>query len=79
MLSQLLRSKDPQERQVGQAITQLEYENLMTALKLALSAQVSITGPYDALIVYLNERKDHRRKLAHPHIMLFNKLIRVIS
>ncbi len=38
---QLQKSKDPQERQVGLVLTQLEYENLMTALQLALADQVS--------------------------------------
>src|SRR6266700_5372705 len=32
MLNQLLDSKEPQERQVGQLLTSLEYENLVTAL-----------------------------------------------
>ncbi len=42
MLFQLLKSKEPQERQVGQLLTGLEYENLVTALNLALTEQVSI-------------------------------------
>ena len=42
MLYQLLESKEPQERQIGQLLTGLEYENLVTALNLALEAQVSI-------------------------------------
>ncbi|MBK6709267.1 MAG: hypothetical protein IPG51_02870 [Chloroflexi bacterium] len=36
-LAGLLTSKQPQERQLGQVLTNLEYENLMTALKLALA------------------------------------------
>src|SRR5206468_2372530 len=42
MLYSLLQSKEPQERQVGQILVSLEYENLVTALNLALDAQVSI-------------------------------------
>jgi hypothetical protein len=36
-LAGLIESKQPQERQLGQALINLEYENLMTALKLALA------------------------------------------
>ena len=53
MLYQLLKSKEPQERQVGQMITRLEYENLVTALNLALAAQVSFYRLYLALYGYL--------------------------
>ena len=42
-LYKLLKSKEPQKRQVGQVLTSLEYENLSTALDLALAAQVSIS------------------------------------
>ncbi len=49
MLYGLLKSKEPQERQVGQILTTLEYENLVTALNLALKAQVSIHNLYFAL------------------------------
>ena len=38
MLYQLLKSKEPQERQVGQMITSLEYENLVTALNLGIGS-----------------------------------------
>ena len=54
MLYQLLKSKEPQERQVGQIITYLEYENLVTALKLALEAQVSILQSLCCSIKYLD-------------------------
>ena len=52
-LSDLLNSKEPQERQVGLLVTGLEYENLVTALNLALEAQTTINGPYNALMEYL--------------------------
>ncbi len=58
MLHQLLKSKEPQERQVGQILTSLEYENLVTALNLALAAQVSIHYPYFALSRYLDAAQD---------------------
>jgi tetratricopeptide (TPR) repeat protein len=63
MLYQLLNSKEPQERQVGQIITSLEYENLVTALNLALAAQVSILNSYFALSRYLDAARDQNRGL----------------
>ena len=63
MLYQLLNSKEPQERQVGQIITSLEYENLVTALNLALIAQVSIYNLYFALSSYLDTIQDQQRGL----------------
>jgi tetratricopeptide (TPR) repeat protein len=54
MLFLLLESKDPQEWQLGQTLTSLEYENLMTALNLALETQVSIYNLYFALSDYLD-------------------------
>jgi tetratricopeptide (TPR) repeat protein len=63
MLNRLLNSKEPQERIAGQVLADLEYENLVTALNLALAAQVSILNPYRALFNYLYITQDHRRGL----------------
>jgi tetratricopeptide (TPR) repeat protein len=63
MLHQLLKSKEPQDRQVGQILTSLEYENLVTALNYALAAQVSVLNPYIALSNYLDITHDQRRGL----------------
>ena len=63
MLNQLLKSKEPQERQIGQILAGLEYENLVTALNLALDAQVSIYNLYFALSNYLNAIQDQQRGL----------------
>jgi tetratricopeptide (TPR) repeat protein len=59
-----LDSKDAQERQLGQVLVRLEYENLMTALHLALEAHVSILKLYNTLSDYLDVTKDERRGLA---------------
>ncbi len=59
----LLTSKDPQERQIGQFITRLQYENLVTALNLALVAQESIAGLHEALLEYLKSTQNQRRAL----------------
>ncbi len=61
MLYQLLNSKEPQERQVGQILTSLEYENLITALNLALEAQVSIMIFHSTLSIYLDTVNDQRQ------------------
>jgi tetratricopeptide (TPR) repeat protein len=63
MLHQLLRSKEPRERQLGQLLTGLEYENLMTALNLALEAQVSVLNTYAALSSYIDTTQDQQRGL----------------
>jgi len=61
MLVQLLESKEPRKQQWGQISTSLEYENLVTALKLSLEAQVSILHPFLALSLYLAAIEDQRR------------------
>jgi len=70
ILHDLLQSKDPQKRHKGQVLTQLEYENLLTALKLALSAQTWIIGPYIALEGYLDAIYDSQRGLELGQMML---------
>ncbi len=62
-LNDLLNSKEPQQRQVGQLLTSLEYENLVTALNLALAAQVSIENLFFPLSSYLDTKQDQRRGL----------------
>ena len=62
-LYDLLQSKEPQERQVGQILTSLEYTNLSTALDLALAAQVSILNLYLTLSTYLDSTQEQQRGL----------------
>ncbi len=69
-LYQLFGSKEPQQRQTGQIVTSLEYENLVTALNLALEAQVSIFNPYFALSGYLDATQDQRRGLELGQMVL---------
>jgi tetratricopeptide (TPR) repeat protein len=61
---QLLESKNAPEKQAGLALAKLEYENLATALNLAVRDQVSIINPYLALSSYLDAIHDHTRGLA---------------
>jgi tetratricopeptide (TPR) repeat protein len=60
---QLLNSKETQEKQLGQVLARLEFENLMTALDLALTAQVSLLEPYRAVSGYLDLTHDEARGL----------------
>jgi tetratricopeptide (TPR) repeat protein len=63
ILYQALESKDPQERRLGQILTSLDYENLVTALNLALAAQVSILSLYFTLSQYLDATQNQRQGL----------------
>ncbi|MCB0000496.1 MAG: hypothetical protein KDE56_32240, partial [Anaerolineales bacterium] len=51
-LAQWITAQEPQERQTGLALTNLEYENLMTALKWTLEHQRSFWQIYNALAQY---------------------------
>ena len=62
-LAHLIKSKEPQQRQVGQTLINLEYENLTTALKYALADQVNILELYKPLAFYLDVVQDNRRGL----------------
>jgi hypothetical protein len=62
-LDELLKSTKTTERQLGQTMVNLEYENLTTALNLGLTAHHSIINPYMALSRYLDAAQDHRRGL----------------
>ncbi|MCA9872365.1 MAG: CHAT domain-containing protein, partial [Anaerolineales bacterium] len=69
-LAGLLKSKQPQERQLGQALTNLEYENLMTALKLALASQTSFYNFFNPLIEYHKQRQEHSRGIEVCELVL---------
>ena len=69
-LDSLLTSQDGQERQAGQLLAGLEYENLVTALTLALAAETSIAGYYNALLRYLVDKQEPHRGLALFQVIL---------
>ncbi len=60
-LSQLITSKQPQERQTGQTLIGLEYENLLTAVNLALTAQSNFYDAYEALFRFLLALQQHQQ------------------
>lgn len=63
-LNDLLGSKEPQERVIGQVLTKLEYENLVVALNLSLNAKISIISIYRTLANYLDTTQDQKRGLS---------------
>ena len=60
-LGQLIESKEPGERQLGQALIGLEYENLGQALRLALSGRVGFYNLLFPLHRFLYQRQEHGR------------------
>ena len=63
-IHQLQQSKSAPEKQRGLALAKLEYENLATALNLAVRDQVSILNPHAAMSSYLYAVHDDSRGLA---------------
>ncbi len=61
VLSTFLTSTEPQHLLLGRTLAGLEYDNLVTALNLALAAQVSIARPYFAVSYYLDITQDYQR------------------
>jgi hypothetical protein len=57
-----LMSREAKGKRLGQLLVSLEYENLVTALNLALDAQVSIYPLHGVLSLYLESIQDHRRR-----------------
>jgi tetratricopeptide (TPR) repeat protein len=56
----LIDSKQANERQTGLLMAQFEYENLVTALRLALQEKVSVITLYEVLSKYLDHNQDHQ-------------------
>ncbi len=62
-LNDLMKSRKPEEKQGGQWLAGIEYENLFNALQFALNAQESILLPFLVLSGYLDTRHDEERGL----------------
>ena len=67
---QSLKSKDAVQKQWGQALAGLEFENIATALSIALESQISILSPYRVLSNYVDTTQDHRRGLELGEMVL---------
>ena len=57
----MFEAKEPQQRQVAQLLTGVEYENLTTALQRALADRVAFFDLYAVLGRYLGSTQDHQR------------------
>lgn len=69
-LSDLFQSSVPQERQAGQLFTELEYENLLQALELALAAKVSFVNLFFLFSDYFDATHEETRGLElGQHVM----------
>ena len=62
-ISEMMESKEPQPKQLGQILARIEFENLHRALNLALNAHASLQRPYFALSRYLDSQNDNVRGL----------------
>ena len=62
-LSQYIQSNEAQERQIGQLLIEVEYENLMTALQLALTSTTLFSQFYNALDLFTRSRRDYLQQL----------------
>lgn len=56
----LLESKQPNERQIGFLLVQLEYENLLSAINHALAAKAPISNIYIAIDIFLTLTQNRR-------------------
>ena len=63
-INNMLKSKEPSERGIGQVLAKLEYENLLAALNLSLDAQASILNLYRVLSKYLDTTQNQKLGLA---------------
>ena len=64
MIVTLQVSKEAEERQTGQVLAKLEFENALRALELSLGARDSILNPYRTLSKHFDETKDNAAGLA---------------
>ena len=70
ILTDLMGSKDAQEKQVGQTLAGQEYENLYTALEMDLEAKGSIFKTRHALSMYLDSTQEQERGLEMGQMVL---------
>ncbi len=69
-LAQLITSKEAPQRRLGQALIGVEYENLMTAVRLALGDRALFWGAFNALEEFLDQTQDRQRRLELCRIVL---------
>jgi tetratricopeptide (TPR) repeat protein len=63
LIYQLMRSKEANERMLGQFLANLEFENMDTCLEYSLAAQTSIQNPYFSLSAFYDALQNHQAGL----------------
>jgi tetratricopeptide (TPR) repeat protein len=63
-INSMQTSKEPKQRQAGQVLAKLEYENALRALELSLAAQGSIMASYRMLSQFFDDAQDNAAGLA---------------
>ena len=60
-LAQAIKSKEPQERQMGQVLIGLEYENLYTSTAISLQNAASFGQSFQPIMMFLDLQKQYGR------------------
>lgn len=60
-MNAFMESKEADERQISEVVVQCEYENMLSALRYAVSEKVALYSIYDVLDTYLNRKKEYQR------------------
>ncbi|MCO5207344.1 MAG: tetratricopeptide repeat protein [Anaerolineae bacterium] len=58
-LAQMITSKEPQQKQIGQTLISVEYENLMSAVRLSLATQTDFYNAFEAVFRLLHGSNQH--------------------
>ncbi len=63
-IADLINSEEESKRKIGYLLIWIEYENILSALKLALDRQTSIMAIFSILHRYIEKTRDYRKGLA---------------
>lgn len=69
-LYQRFKANEPEQRQVGQIVAELEYANLLHALTLALQHRVTMLRIWTPIQIYLDRTNNHARWVAVGEVIL---------
>jgi len=61
----LMNSREAREKQIGLSLAEFEFENLIVALRLALTSQSNTFQLYSVVSDYINTRQDHIQAIAY--------------
>ncbi len=69
-LAGLIKSKEAPQRRLGQELIGIEYENLMTAVRLALADRARFYNPFEAIFRFLDGQSAHQQAAALCSVVL---------